>query len=233
VSARFSKAACGQRGKRIRITAQLINAQDGLHLWTETYDENFTDIFKLQDKLATQIATALQPNLSGAAQAAVAQSTADTGCRGLQSIYARSPLLSRLSAANEERAIDYFQRALARDPDFARAYAMIAEAHMYWATLGGKDQAEHHRAAERAARQALALDPNLANRHTALSGIYQGRLATSGRVANHLRDALTLAPNSGDIRMVAMIDTYGTGRLRLCTRGSQQGYYACAGLTPR
>jgi adenylate cyclase len=56
-------------GKRIRITAQLINAQDGLHLWSETYDEQFTDLFKLQDKLATQIASALQPNLTGTSKA--------------------------------------------------------------------------------------------------------------------------------------------------------------------
>ena len=210
-------------GKRIRITAQLINAQDGLHLWTETYDENFTDIFKLQDKLATQIATALQPNLSGAAQAAVAQSPPTRDVEAYNLYMQGLSLLSRLSAANEERAIDYFQRALARDPDFARAYAMIAEAHMYWATLGGRDQAEHHRAAERAARQALALDPNLANAHTALSGIYQGRLQLL-EMANHLRAALTLAPNSGDIRMVAMIDTYGTGRLRYALEEASKGY---------
>jgi TolB-like protein len=210
-------------GKRIRITAQLINAQDGLHLWSDTYDEDFTDIFKLQDRLATQIATALQPNLSGAAQAAVAQAPPTRDVEAYDLYMQGLSLLSRLSAANEERAIDYFQRALTRDPGFARAHAMIAEAHMYWATLGGKDQAEHHQAAERAARQALALDPNLANAHTALSGIYQGRLQLL-EMANHLSAALTLAPNSGDIRMVAMIDTYGTGRLRGALEEASKGY---------
>ena len=210
-------------GKRIRITAQLINAQDGLHLWSEAYDEDFTDIFKLQDKLATQIAKALQPNLSGVAQAAVAQSPPTRDVEAYDLYLQGLSLLSRLSAANEERAINYFQRALARDPGFSRAYAMIAEAHMYWAALGGKDQAAHHRAAERAARQALALDPNLANAHTALSGIYQGRLQLL-EMANHLQAALTLAPNSGDIRMVAMIDTYGTGRLRYALEEASKGY---------
>ena len=210
-------------GKRIRITAQLINAQDGLHLWSETYDEDFTDIFRLQDKLATQIATALQPNLSGAAQAAVAQAPPTRDVEAYDLYMQGLSLLSRLSAPNEERAIEYFRRALARDAGFARAYAMIAEAHMYWVTLGGKDQAEHHRAAERAARQALALDPNLANAHTALSGIYQGQRQLL-EMANHLHAALTLAPNSGDIRLVAMIDTYGTGRLRHALEEASKGY---------
>jgi TolB-like protein len=65
-------------GKRIRITAQLINAQDGLHLWSETYDEQFTDIFKLQDKLATEISKALQPNLSGIGASSLVQSLLST-----------------------------------------------------------------------------------------------------------------------------------------------------------
>ena len=52
-------------------TAQLINAQDGLHIWSESYNEEFTDLFQLQDKLAIAIATALQPNLHAAAEVAV------------------------------------------------------------------------------------------------------------------------------------------------------------------
>ena len=218
-------------GKRIRITAQLINAQDGLHLWSETYDEEFTDIFRLQEKLATQIASALQPNLSVAAQSAIAQPPPTRDVEAYNLYLQGLSLLGRLTSENEKLAIDYFNRALARDPGFARAYAMIAEAHMNWGTLGGKDQANHHRDAERAARQALALDANLANAHTALSGIYQGQRQHL-EMASHLRAALTLAPNSGDIRAVAMIDTYGTGRLRYALEEASKGYaLAPAGAT--
>ena len=115
--------------KRIRITAQLINAQDGLHLWSESYDEEFTDLFKLQDKLATAITTALQPNLHAVAETAVTQGPPTQDLEAYQ-LYLQGSSLSRpVTEANENRAIEYFQQAIARDPKFARAYAGVANAH--------------------------------------------------------------------------------------------------------
>jgi TolB-like protein len=210
-------------GKRLRITAQLINAQDGLHLWSEEYDEEFTDIFKLQDTLATQIAQALQPNLSVSAASPIAQPAPTTNVEAYNLYLQGVALLNQVSPANAARAAEHFQQALALDPTFARAYAMIAEAHMVWATLGGRDQAEHHRLAERAAREALARDPDLANAHTALSGIYQGRLQRL-EMASHLNAALKIAPNDAFVRVVAAIDTYDTGRLRQAHENAHLAY---------
>ena len=115
--------------KRIRITAQLINAQDGLHLWSESYDEEFTDLFKLQDTLATAIMTALQPNLHAAAETAVSQGRPTRDVEAYQLYLQGSSLADRVTEENENRAIEYFQQAIARDPKFARAYAGVAYAH--------------------------------------------------------------------------------------------------------
>jgi TolB-like protein len=198
-------------GKRIRITAQLINAQDGLHLWSETYDEEFTDIFKLQDKLATEITIALQPNLLAAAEVAVKDGPPTRDVEAYTLYLQGVSLTERRSVQNADKAIEYFQQALARDPKFARAYAMISLAQI---TLGNLDRpAEHKAAAERAARQALALDPNLAIGHIALAAVN----SVPGHYLEmevHRRAAVSLAPNDAFIRAVSAILLPSKGHLK-------------------
>jgi TolB-like protein len=118
-----------EAGQRIRITAQLINAQDGLHLWSETYDEQFTDLFKLQDELATQIAAALQPNLGGAAADAVRQAPPTRDVEAYRLYLQAASLMDRISIANVSRALELLEQAVTRDPKFARAYGLMADAH--------------------------------------------------------------------------------------------------------
>ena len=204
-------------GKRIRITAQLINAQDGLHLWSETYDEEFTDIFQLQDKLATAITIALQPNLLAAAEAAVTEGPPTQDVEAYNLYPQGVSLLQRSSVQNAAKAIEYFQQALARDPKFARAYAMIARAHTAWSSLSTwspvSGASDHLAAAERAARQALALDPNLAIGHLALASISGVRLQTL-EMETHRRAAVSLAPNDGYIRGTSAMLLSGPGYLK-------------------
>lgn len=210
-----------EAGKRIRITAQLINAQDGLHLWSETYDDEFTDLFKLQDKLATAIALALQPSLAGSAANAVTQAPPTQDVEAYNLYLQGVSLTSRTSAQNAAKAIDYFQQALARDPKFARAYAMIGETQMGWGAI--ERTLEHYSAAERAARQALALDPNLANAHDVLAGADDSRLQWL-EMAAHTRAALALAPNDGFVHTVHGINLVPTGRLREMLEEGQKAY---------
>jgi TolB-like protein len=94
-----------EAGQRIRITAQLINAQDGLHLWSETYDEQLTDLFKLQDKLAREIALALQPKLGGVGWAVTrAPPTQDVEAYLLYS--QAVSLVDRITPPNISRALE-------------------------------------------------------------------------------------------------------------------------------
>lgn len=144
-------------GQRIRITAQLINAQDGLHLWSETYDEEFTDLFKLQDKLAQQIARALQPNLTNEAAGAIAHTAGTTDVEAYNLTLQGWSLMDSFSRDSEQAAIPLFQKAVQRDPRYARAWAGLAGAHF---AHSGIMQLDAERVeAEGFARQALALDP--------------------------------------------------------------------------
>lgn len=149
--------------KRIRVTAQLINAQDGLHIWSETYDEEFTDIFKLQDKLAAQIAKALVPNLSGSAQAALAQAPPTQDAEAYRLYLQGMALIDRgLQKEPAVHAIEVFTQAIARDPKFARAYRGLAIAHINLAHAGDETiHAEQEAEGMKALAQAVALDPSL------------------------------------------------------------------------
>jgi TolB-like protein/DNA-binding winged helix-turn-helix (wHTH) protein len=122
-------------GDQIRITAQLINAEDGLHLWSETYDERFTDIFSLQDKLAKAIATALHANLSSDGVATIASKPPTQDIEAYRLYLQGTALLERPTLPNVERALDFFQRAITRDAQFARAYEGSARGYVFLAPV--------------------------------------------------------------------------------------------------
>jgi TolB-like protein/Flp pilus assembly protein TadD len=208
-------------GKRIRITAQLINAQDGLHLWSETYDEEFTDIFKLQDKLATQIATALQPSLSGAVQAVVAQGPPTQDVEAYNLYLQAWMLAGRSGESIQKQALAYFQKAVDRDPKFAAAYAGIARTE--WTLSNFVQPAEHVATAERAARQALALDPTIARAHGVLADV----AARRGRLLEmevHSRQALALGANDSLIHAIRSGHMRVTGYLHAAQEEAQKAY---------
>ena len=156
-------------GKRIRITAELIDAQDGLHLWSEIYDDQFTDLFKLQDKLATQIARALQPNLADTS-IAIGQAPPTQDVEAYRLYLQASSLLDRNFGPNNSRAIELLQQAVTRDPKFARALGLLAYAH-FWQFVVFEAPSEHLLQAEQVARQALALQPNESLAHVTLAMI--------------------------------------------------------------
>lgn len=210
-------------GKRIRITAQLINAQDGLHLWSETYDEEFTDVFKLQDKLASEISAALQPRLGSAAIAAVMQPPPTRDVEAYDLFLQGESLSNRLTEANLGRAIELFQQAIRRDPKFGRAYAGIAEAHMAWGGILGIRAFDHDAAAERAARKALSLDSSLANAHNALAGL-AGVRSNYLEMEAHARMALQLGANDGFIHAIRAGQLNSVGQLRAMLQEAQKAY---------
>jgi TolB-like protein len=144
--------------KRIRITAQLINAQDGLHLWSETYDEEFTDIFKLQDKLALQIARALQPSLGSETTGTISHTAGTTDVEAYNLTLQGSSLLESFTREGAKAAEALFQQAVQRDPRYAHAWAGLAAVHYSNGNVLRLDGELLE--AERYARQALALDPS-------------------------------------------------------------------------
>ena len=152
-------------GVRIRITAQLVRADNGFHLWSETYDRELTDIFALQDEIAASIARALEVELLGGVEtsttAAVNVEAYDLYLKGLQGLRVSS--FEALQMAEEN-----FAAAARIDPDFADAYARQALAIWELVNTGALPESGLDRV-EEIAQQALAIDPDLSTAHVALA----------------------------------------------------------------
>jgi len=153
-------------GNRVRIVAQLIDGASDEHLWAETYDRDLTDIFAIQTDVALHIANALRAELSSEERARVRrQPTADFEAyeaylRGRSSLY-------RFTAESLRRSLMDFDRAIARDPNFALAYASIAQVYAEHGIQGsvGMSPEDSIRRAKEAIARALALDDELAEAH--------------------------------------------------------------------
>jgi TolB-like protein len=185
-------------GDRIRISAQLSDARDGFRIWGDTYDEKFTDVFKLQDKIATAIVRALQQNLNTTLAAPIGQKPPTQDVETYQLYLQAFTILDRPTLQNTERALDLLQQAVARDPKFARAYGLLADAHYeLFNNLG--QPFEHLAKAEQLARQALALDPNIPEAHDIL-GVTS---ANRGRwLEMEKQDQIQLALDSTDAQTI-------------------------------
>jgi adenylate cyclase len=117
-------------GNRVRITAQLIDAADGGHLWAERYDRDLTDIFAVQDEVTLQIVSALRVTLSPAERARVAEAgTSDVAAHDAF-LHGRELIMATTKDRTSfERSIEFFDKAIALDPDYGAPYAGLAMAH--------------------------------------------------------------------------------------------------------
>lgn len=152
-------------GTRLRITAQLIDVENGYHLWSETYDRELTDVFAIQDELTAAIVSALRVHLDVGEEAGSATATTnweayDAYLKGLHAIRQRT----EDSVAD---AIAYFEKATDLEPDFAMALARQAQAVLLSVTYADAPRNEAWRTATALIDRALAKDPALAEAHTA------------------------------------------------------------------
>jgi TolB-like protein len=148
-------------GERIRVQVQLVSAQSGFQLWSQTYDRKFGDGFELEDDICARIVQALRSTIAVPIPALAARTppTLDPEAYRLylQGLAARGP-----------DADLFLQQSIARDPRFAPAYAALAEGHVAAAAFGSTSDPNAMKRAEQEAQHALALDPSLAQAHNAL-----------------------------------------------------------------
>ena len=152
-------------GNRVRITAQLIDADSDSHLWSETYDRELDDIFAVQDEIAHRIVGALEIPLSPGQKRTI-QKVPTTDVRAWDCYLKGRKFFHAQRGGSMEQALQMFQQAIAIDPDFARAYAGIADAAAYKYTFYDDGEAVLAQA-DAASRKALELDPELAEAHSA------------------------------------------------------------------
>jgi len=152
-------------GKRLRITTQLIRAADGSHLWSETYDRQVDDVFRIQDDIAGAIVKRLQVSLFDNGR----NNPAPTTSADAHTLY----LQASFSAAQDTiealgNAVRLLQRAIAVDPNYANAYARLSICYGRLVSAGVGTDGSGYANARSAAEHAIALDPNLADGYAAL-----------------------------------------------------------------
>src|SRR5688572_31362180 len=162
-------------GNRLRVSTQLIDVATGFHLWSERYDRELEDVFAIQDEIATSIVSALQVVLTAKEEAAI-KKVPTQSVRAYEYYLRGRQLFHQRRAETLDAAEDLYRRAIALDPDYALAFAGLADCSCFrFFEHAGGDEALAQ--AESASRRALRLDPELAEAHASrgLALTYQRR----------------------------------------------------------
>ena len=180
-------------GNRVRITAQLIDATTGVHIWAERYDRELTDIFALQDEITQSVTAAIEPKLVEA-EGVHSQGRSPDDLAAWDLVMRAVARFWRMTTAESEAAIDMLRLAVQRYPNYAPAHSMLAFAllvsdHVGWATAGSSS-----RVAANLAHRAAELDDEDPWAHLALGYLAFAARQTEDAVGEFKR-ALDLNPN--------------------------------------
>ena len=197
-------------GNRIRIAAQLVNAENGYQLWSETYDRQLEDIFALQDEISRAIVDALKLRLVGDEAAVVAP----TKSLDAYTTYLKGRFhYNKSTEASLRKALDLFQNALLQDPGFARAYAGIADA---WSDLADDwvSPDDAYPRAKAAAERALQRDPGLSDAMISIGKVLCWHEWKFDEGVRQVERAVALSPNDAEARWVLGTALPLVGRLQ-------------------
>ena len=194
--------------KRLRITAQLLDAVSGFQLWSETYDRELDDIFAIQDEIAAAVVDALKLTLLGEVpRAEPINSEAYT-------LYLQARYLNTQGTAEAlERSIELHKQALAIAPEYAPAWRALSAPYFNQTLIGTRPRDEGYALAREVTEKALAIDPDFAEAHASLGWIalyYDRDLAAAAR---HYEYALSLEPTNLSIIAPASNVLLHLGRL--------------------
>ena len=153
---------------QVRVNVQLIKAANEAHLWAEIYDRKLTDIFAVESEIAKTIADTLRAKLTGSEQQVIAaRPTENTEAHQL---YLKGRFFWNKRTGNDlKKSLEYFQQAIAIDPNYALAYAGVADAYVFLPGYTAGVPRDCYPKAMAAAKKALELDDTLAEAHTTLA----------------------------------------------------------------
>jgi adenylate cyclase len=198
-------------GDKLRITAQLIDAITGHHLWAERYDRDLKDIFALQDEITLRIISALQVKLEGVERS-------DLSVKGTDNLEAYLKLLQsreqagRFTKEGNILARRYAEEAIALDPKYAGAYLRLSATLIMDLSYGTTESPEQSlRRAEECIQKALALDDSSGEAHAFLGRIYLSKRQYEKAIAEGER-ALALDPNSDFVQAALAYSLFFAGR---------------------
>ena len=195
-------------GDMVRITAQLVRASDSSHLWSKTYDRQMTDVFKVQDEIASTVVSELKIKLLGPAP------TAQITDPKAYALFLQARQISRqYTAPALQRSIELYKEALAIDPSYALAWDGLAAIYESQVESDLRLPSEGIPLARDALAKALAIQPRLASAHASLGWIALFHDRDLAAAARHLEYALALEPANPDNLGVAAILARRLGRL--------------------
>jgi len=200
--------------EKVRITAQLIDARSDRHLWADSYERDLRDVFSLQDEVARQIAGEIGINLISGQQPQPASARAfdPVAHEG----YLRGKFYwNQLSCDGFSKSRQYFEQAVKRDPEFARAYVGLAESYFALGDWGCSPEPDLIAKSKAAALKALELDPSLGEAHAWLGKqafFYEWDFP---KADNELKQAVELSPNYPEGHIIYAVFLISTGRREL------------------
>jgi adenylate cyclase len=205
---------------RLRITAQLIDATTGGHIWSERYDRDLSDIFALQSEISERIQAAVDVEIQEA-EAQRLQKKPTESLTALDAYWKGGHHFLRVTREDNEKARRLFERAIELDPSYAMAYATLGSTYMSEFSQGWSSDATLLDRAEELARRAIALDPSVPNGHNALAFVhfYRGKSAEALSAAER---AIELAPNFDFAHAMRGMVLAQEGRLLEATRSIRQ-----------
>jgi serine/threonine-protein kinase len=197
-----------REGNRVRVTAELIDARSGFHIWTETYDRELEDVFALQDEITRSIVDALRIKL------AVPLSAHEQRNRDVYDLYLQGLYFSNKSSEEDlRRALDFFQGAVEKDPTFARAWTGIAKVWYFLADVYVRPL-DAYPASREAAMKALSLNEKEAEAHCYLSETKRVLDWDLPGADAGLKRALQLDPNSAPAHLFSGLHPLFRGELK-------------------
>lgn len=197
-------------GNRLRIIAQLIDGRTGHQLWGERYDRDLAEVFDVQDEISAAIVSALRLKLSP--EETDERSRRDPDPIAYQDYLKGRHCWNRGTEDALHGAVALFQNAIARDPEYARAYAGLADAFVQLGAHTYLDPQQAYRQARAAAQAAIELDPHLSDAHASLGLIAFVHEWNAAAAEAHLRQAVELDPASVTARLHFSRVLSSTGR---------------------
>jgi TolB-like protein len=179
--------------EEVRVNVQLVKADNENRLWADTFDRKLTDVFQIESDIAKTIAEKLQAKLTGSEEQAIsAKPTADLEAHQL---YLKGRYLwNRRTGDNLKKALNYFQQAAEKDPNYALAYTGIADSCALIPVYGAGTPQDYYPRAKAAAQKAVELDDTLGEVHTSLANVFF-RYLELAKSAKEFERSIELNPN--------------------------------------
>ncbi len=184
-----------QHGDQLQVSAELVNVSDKTQMWGEQFNRKVTDTLAVQTEISQQIAEKLRLRLTNAEQQQLAKDVKVNSAAYEQLLKGRLLRQKGSSKENLERAIEYFNQAIAIDDHYALAYALLSEAYQQMMGNSFLDPKEGAQKAEAAARKALELDDGLAEAHSSIAGIKLNGWDWAG-AEQEFKRAIELSPSN-------------------------------------